>query len=108
MLRVVCSPAALKYPVGPVQPKGASGYAPRAAPETAGEPDYAALARGEPGFRTGGQVGGDMPLHGVSSGSSATAGLPPSATGATSGSSSASKFSFCLNACLGNQQIWIT
>lgn len=92
--------AALKYPVGPVQPKGASGYAPRAAPETVGEPDYAALARGEPGFPTGGQPGADMPLHGVPSGSSAIAGLPPSVTGATSGSSSAFECSSCLDAIL--------
>lgn len=71
--------------MGPVQPKGASGYGPKAAPETVGEPDYSALARGEPGFPTGGSAGGDAPLHGVPLGSSATAGLPPSVTGATAG-----------------------
>lgn len=72
--------AALKYPVGPVEPKGASGYGPKAAPDTVGEPDYAALARGEPGFPTGAHMGPDVP-----SDSSALANLPPSVTGATSG-----------------------
>ena len=77
--------AALKYPVGPVQPKGASGYAPKAAPEEVGEPDYAALARGEPGFPEGSQQGEEEALQGVPSGSRAISGLPPSVTGATSG-----------------------
>ena len=66
--------------MGPVEPKGASGYGPKAAPDAVGEPDYAALARGEPGFPTGPQAGPDVP-----SGSSAIAQLPPSVTGATSG-----------------------
>ena len=68
--------AGLKYPVGPVEPKGGSGFAPKASSDTVGEPDYAALARGEPGFPTG----ADVP-----SGSHAVANLPPSVTGATSG-----------------------
>lgn len=71
--------AALKYPVGPVEPKGASGYGPKAAPDTVGEPDYAALARGEPGFPTGSHMGPDD--------SGALTNLPPSVTGATSGMS---------------------
>lgn len=66
--------------MGPVEPKGASGYGPKAAPNTVGEPDYAALARGEPGFPTGPQIEPDVP-----SGSIAVANLPPSVTGATSG-----------------------
>ena len=66
--------------MGPVVPKGASGYGPKAAPDTVGEPDYAALARGEPGFPTQPQIRADVP-----SGSSAVANLPPSVTGATSG-----------------------
>ena len=66
--------------MGPVEPKGASGYGPKAATNTVGEPDYAALARGEPGFPTGSHTGPDVP-----SGSAAVANLPPSVTGATSG-----------------------
>ena len=72
--------AGLKYPVGPVEPKGGSGFGPKAAPDAVGEPDYAALARGDPGYPSGGQMGPDVP-----SGSSAVANLPPSVTGATSG-----------------------
>ena len=72
--------AGLKYPVGPVEPKGGSGFGPKAAPDAIGEPDYAALARGDPGYPLGGQMGPDVP-----SGSSAVADLPPSVTGATSG-----------------------
>ncbi|KAL3153612.1 hypothetical protein ABBQ32_013217 [Trebouxia sp. C0010 RCD-2024] len=70
----------LKYPVGQVKPKGGSGFGPKAAPDAVGEPDYAALARGDPGYPTVGQMGADVP-----SASTAIANLPPSVTGATSG-----------------------
>lgn len=72
--------AGLKYPVGQVKPKGGSGFGPKAAPDAVGEPDYAALARGDPGYPTVGQMGADVP-----SASTAIANLPPSVTGATSG-----------------------
>ncbi|KAL0055654.1 hypothetical protein WJX82_002810 [Trebouxia sp. C0006] len=52
---------ALKYPVGPVVPKGASGFAPKASTAIVVEPDYAALARGEPGFTVPGTDLQDTP-----------------------------------------------
>lgn len=63
-------------------PKGASGFAPKAKPlQPLGvEPDYAALARGEPGYPSA------APPEGLpASGSAAVADLPPSVTGATAG-----------------------
>ena len=72
-------------------PQGASGFAPKGqgisgfAPKNQAlgvEPDYAALARGEPGFPTA--SAGGVPSLGPS-GSSAVDNLPPSITGATAG-----------------------
>ncbi|KAL0024099.1 hypothetical protein WJX79_006862 [Trebouxia sp. C0005] len=65
----------LKYPVGPVVPKGASGFAPKASTALVGEPDYAALARGEPGFTVPGADLQDTPPLGPPS--SATGGVAP-------------------------------
>ena len=70
--------------MGPVVPKGASGFAPQSSEAIVGEPDYAALARGEPGFTVSGADLQDTPPLGPT-GSSAVANLPPSVTGATSG-----------------------
>ena len=70
--------------MGPVVPKGASGFAPQSSEAIVGEPDYAALARGEPGFTVPGADLQDTPPLGPT-GSSAVANLPPSVTGATSG-----------------------
>jgi len=60
----------LKYPVGPVVPKGASGFAPKASAAIVGEPDYAALARGEPGFTVPGADLQDTPPLGPPSAAS--------------------------------------
>ena len=67
--------AALKYPVGPVVPKGASGFAPQASTAIVGEPDYAALARGEPGFTVPGADLQDTPPQGDPSAASGV--VPP-------------------------------
>ena len=64
--------AALKYPVGPVVPKGASGFAPKASTAIVSEPDYAALARGEPGFTVPGADLQDTPPLGDPSAASGT------------------------------------
>ena len=62
--------AALKYPVGPVVPKGASGFAPKASTAIVVEPDYAALARGQPGFTVpGADLQDTPPLGGPSAAS---------------------------------------
>ncbi len=58
--------AGLKYPVGEVVPKGASGYGPKASSALVVEPDYAALARGEPGFTVpGADIQDTPPLGGT-------------------------------------------
>ena len=67
--------AALKYPVGLVVPKGASGFAPKASTAIVVEPDYAALARGEPGFTVPGTDLQDTPPLGDPSAASGIA--PP-------------------------------
>ncbi len=56
--------------MGPVVPKGASGFAPKASTAIVGEPDYAALARGEPGFTVpGADLQDTPPLGGPSAAS---------------------------------------
>ncbi len=70
ILNLSCWHAALKYPVGPVVPKGASGFAPKASTAIVVEPDYAALARGEPGFTVpGADLQDTPPLGGPSAAS---------------------------------------
>ncbi|KAL0017770.1 hypothetical protein WJX77_001053 [Trebouxia sp. C0004] len=69
---------ALKYPVGPVVPKGASGFAPKASTAIVGEPDYAALARGEPGLTVPGtELQDNLPLGPPGGPSAASGGVAP-------------------------------